>query len=152
MTDNKPSQSLNVQCQRLYFYFSLMKTDKKWILGERNSNYAGYAHLLILIVWLVVVGLLKEGNRIFLILVVFTIVIKKKSVKSWVSLLSFSIQGKVCQGSIDNLIVNFSLVWRRLHDRGPKAGHLGYVDNKEIISKDALFFLLLFWLFRWTWM
>ena len=45
-----------------------------------NSNYAGYAHLLILIVWLVVVGL-KDGKRIFPILVVFTIVINKKKCK-----------------------------------------------------------------------
>ena len=62
-------------------YNSLMKTDKKRIFAERNSPYAGYAHLLILIVWLVVVGLLKEGNRIFLILMVFTIVINKKKGK-----------------------------------------------------------------------
>ena len=67
--------------RNLFMYNSLMKTDKKWIFAERNSNYAGYAHLLILIVWLVVVGLLKEGNRIFLILVVFTIVINKKKCK-----------------------------------------------------------------------
>lgn len=45
MTDNKPLQSLYVQCQRLFFYFSLMKTDKskfllkgiRFMLASRSS-------------------------------------------------------------------------------------------------------------------
>lgn len=131
--------------RNLFMYNSLMKTDKKWIFAERNSRYAGYAHLLILIVWLVVVGLLKEGNRIFLILVVFTIVINKKKPGKKLSIYFIVLYTRK---SVSRKV---SITWLWISVLfGDDCMTEDQVDNKEIISKDALFFLLLFWLFRWT--